>query len=154
MITKIEEISDLEEFGLDLIRFRIYLRKPDGTDVSVPLTVYMSEIRKFINIHDHEAAAYVNKISEGLRCQGPRDGKIMKVLHQDCFPIYSFVEKYVKSLPEEKINKHITWADNREIVSSDNYAKKFDKLRQFNIPSSNQKFAYLPKLWMRWCGKK
>ncbi len=52
MITKIEEKSDLKEFGFDLIRFQVYLRKPDGTDVSVPLTVYMWEIRKFINIHD------------------------------------------------------------------------------------------------------
>lgn len=154
MIAKIEEISDLEEFGIDLIRFQIYVRKPDGADVSVPMTVYMWEIRKFINIHDHEAAAYVNKISEGLRCQGAKDGKILKVLHEDCFPIYSYVEKYVKSLPREKINKHITWAENRETVSAENYAKKFDQLREFNIPASNQKFAYLPKLWMRLCGKK
>lgn len=145
MITKIEEKSDLEEFGFDLISFRVYLRKPDGTDVNTPLTVYMWEIMKFINIHDHEAAAYVNKISEGLCCQGPKDGKILKVLHQNCFPIHSFVEKYVKSLPDEKINKHITWAENREVFSDGDY--------EFNTSSHKQRRVYLPKLWMRWYGK-
>lgn len=145
MITKIEEKSDLGEFGFDLISFRVYLRKPDGTDVSVPLTVYMWEIMKFINFYDHDAAVYVNKISEDLRCNGARDGKILKALHKDRFPIHSFVEKYVKSLPEEKINKHITWAENREVFSDGDY--------EFNISSHKQRRVYLPKLWMRWSGK-
>jgi len=154
MITKIEEISDREEFGIDLIKFQVYLKKPDGTEVSEPLTVYMWEIRKFINIYAPTAAAYVNKVSESLRCEGIKDGKILKVLHEDGFPIYSYVERYVKSIPQEKISKHITWAENRETVSSENYAKKPDNSREFSIPSSGQKFAYLPKLWMRWYGKK
>lgn len=153
MITKIEEISDREEFGIDRIKFQVYLRKPDGTDVSVPLTVYMWEIRKFINVHNHKAAAYINKISEGLRGQGAKDGKILKILHEDSFPIYSYVEKYVKSIPQEKINKHIAWAENRETVYS-NYAEKFKALSEIDIPASDQKFPYLPKLWMWWYGKK
>lgn len=134
MITKIEEISDLEEFGLDLIKFRVYLRKNDGTDVNVPLTIYMWEVRRFMNIHERKAAAYINKISTGLRCYGAKDGKIVKALHEDGFPIHSFVEKYVKSIPHEKIDRHIAWAESREPVYLPE-GKNINAARDFSFSS-------------------
>lgn len=138
MITKIEEISDLEEFGFDLVRFHVYLGKTDGTDVSVPLTVYMWEVRKFMNIHEHEAAAYINKISAGLRCYGVKDGKILKALHEDGFPIHFFVEKYVKSIPQEKIDRHIAWAESKETVYLPE-GKSINAARDFSFSSSHLK---------------
>lgn len=114
MITRIEEISDLQNLGIDLIRFYVYLQGTDGNEVKKPLIIYLWDLKKYMSVHEPQAFAYLVKISESIRHYGAKDGKVLKVLHEDGFPVHSFVEKYVRNMPADKIMSHIKWSQSVE----------------------------------------
>ncbi|MDR6159859.1 hypothetical protein QF023_003375 [Chryseobacterium sp. SLBN-27] len=137
MITRIEEMSDLQDLGIDLIRFYVYLEGTDGNEVDKPLIVYMWDLKKYMSVHEPQAFAYLVKVSESIRYYGAKDGRVLKVLHDDGFPIHSFVEKYVRNIPADKILSHIKWSQSVEEPYVENVKEKSDVLPHPELASNN-----------------
>lgn len=93
------------------MKFHIFYEKEDSREVSVPMIIYWWHLLNFIMVEDAEAAAYIAKVSQGIRSYGPADSEILQVLHQDEFPVKSFIEKYFHRLPEERIARHTEWSE-------------------------------------------
>lgn len=64
MITRIEEVSGLQDLGIDLIRFYVYLQGTDGSEVTKPLIIYLWDLKKYMSVHEPQAFAYLVKVSE------------------------------------------------------------------------------------------
>ncbi|MFY7814647.1 MAG: hypothetical protein ACOVRK_05575 [Chryseobacterium taeanense] len=128
MITRIEEVTDLQDIGIDLIRFHVYLKGADGQEVRKPLIVYMSDIRKYMQSHDPQALTYLLKVNDNIRCYGAKDHQVLKTFKEDGFSIRPFVEKYVKAMPADKIFRHIQWSQSIEYSYSGNDAETEDLL--------------------------
>lgn len=128
MITRIEEATDLQDIGIDLIRFKVYLKGTDGHEIRKPLIVYMSDIRKYMQSHDPQAMACLLKVNENIRCYGAKDPKVLKAFKEDGFSIRPFIEKYVKAMPANKIFRHIQWSQSIEYSYSGNDAETEDLL--------------------------
>ncbi|KFF08624.1 hypothetical protein IX38_04020 [Chryseobacterium luteum] len=138
-ITRIEEISDMQDFGTDLVKFYIFFKKDDGNEVSVPFIVYLWDIIKYLRNSEPDAAAYINKVSESIRSYGMKDGKILKVLHEEEFTVHSFVEKYFKNLPADKINRHIEWSEKTIDPSDIKDFREFERQLQPDLANSNSR---------------
>ncbi|AZA52262.1 hypothetical protein [Chryseobacterium sp. G0201] len=138
-ITRIEEISDMLDFGTDLVKFHIFFKKNDGNEVSVPFIVYLWDIIKFLENSEPDAAAYVNKVSKSIRSYGMKDGKILKILHGEEFPLHSFVEKYFQNLPVDKIHKHIEWSEKIINPSYIEDFREFERQFQPDLANSNSR---------------
>lgn len=137
MITRIEEVSDLQDLGIDLIRFYVYLQGTDGNEVTKPLIIYMWDLKKYMSLHEPQAFAYLVKVSESIRYYGAKDGKVLKVLHEDGFPVHSFVEKYVKNIPADKILNHIKWSQSIDEPYTEDEKEKSDILPHPELASIN-----------------
>ncbi|GEM_PF-2537592 len=137
MITRIEEVSDLQDLGIDLVRFYVYLQGMDGNEVAKPLIIYLWELKKFMSVHEPQAFAYLVKVSESIRHYGAKDGKVLKVLHEDNFPVHSFVEKYVRNMPADKILSHIKWSQSVEEPYVANGIERADLLPHPELASNN-----------------
>ncbi|SMP26759.1 hypothetical protein [Chryseobacterium profundimaris] len=137
MITRIEEVGDLQDLGIDLIRFHVYLQGTDGNEVTKPLIIYMWDLKKYMSVHEPQAFAYLVKVSESIRHYGAKDGKVLKVLHEDGFPVHSFVEKYVKNIPADKILSHIKWSQSVEEPYIANAIERADLLPHPEFASNN-----------------
>ncbi|MBO6186104.1 MAG: hypothetical protein J6O88_15705 [Chryseobacterium sp.] len=136
-ITKIEEVSDLQDFGTDLVKFYIFFKKEDGSEVSIPFIVYMWDILKYLKGFKPDAAAYIDKVSMSIRSYGMKDGKILEILHKEEFPIYSFVKEYFNNISSEKINKHIEWSETEVSPSYIENFREFERQMQPNLAESN-----------------
>ncbi|WP_435525779.1 hypothetical protein [Chryseobacterium indoltheticum] len=136
-ITKIEEVSDLQDFGTDLVKFYIFFKKDDGNEVSIPFIVYMWDILKYLKGFKPDAAAYIDKVSMSIRSYGMKDGKILEILHKEEFPIYSFVKEYFNNISSEKINKHIEWSETEVSSSYIENFREFERQMQPNLAESN-----------------
>lgn len=137
MITRIEEVSDLQDLGIDLIRFYVYLQGTDGNEVTKPLIIYLWDLKKFMSVHEPQAFAYLVKVSESIRYYGAKDGKVLKVLHEDGFPVHSFVEKYVKNMSADKILSHIKWSQSLEEPCVGDAIERSDLLPHPEFASNN-----------------
>lgn len=136
-VTRIEEVSDLEDFGTDLVKFYIFFEKDDGNEVSIPFIVYMWDILKYLKGFKPDAAAYIDKVSMSIRSYGMKDGKILEILHKEEFPIYSFVKEYFNNISSEKINKHIEWSETKVSPSYIEDFREFERQMQPNLAESN-----------------
>ncbi|NML58742.1 hypothetical protein [Chryseobacterium cheonjiense] len=137
MITRIEEVSDLQDLGIDLIRFYVFLQGTDGSEVTMPLIIYMWDLKKYMSTHEPQAFAYLVKVSESIRYYGAKDGKVLKVLHEDGFPVHSFVEKYVRNMPADKILNHIKWSQSIDEPHTGDVQEKSDILPHPELASNN-----------------
>jgi hypothetical protein len=138
-ITRIEEISDLQDFGTDMVKFYIFFEKENGNEVSVPFIVYMWDIKKYLKEFEPDAATYIDKISESIRSYGMKDSKILQILHAEEFPIHSFVEKYFYSFSSEKIKKHIEWSETELNPSYIEDFREFERQLQPDLAHSNSR---------------
>lgn len=138
-IIRIEEISDLQDFGTDMVKFYIFFEKDNGSEVSVPLIVYMWDIKKYLKEFEPAAANYIDKISESIRSYGIKDSKILEILHQEEFPVLSYVEKYFYSFPSEKIKKHIEWSETKMNPSYIEDLREFERQLQPDLAHNNSR---------------
>lgn len=137
MITRIEEVSDLQDLGVDLIRFYVYLQGTDGSEVAKPLIIYLCDLKKYMSVHEPQAFAYLVKVSESIRHYGAKDAKVLKVLREDGFPVHSFLEKYVRNMPADKILSHIKWSQSLEEPYVENAIERADLLPHPELVSNN-----------------
>ena len=138
-ITRIEEVSDLEDFGTDLVKFYVFFKKDDGNEVSIPFIIYMWDIIKYLRNSEPDAADYINKVSESIRSYGMKDSKILKVLSEEEFPFHSFVEKYFYSFSSEKIKKHIEWCETVLNPSHLEHFREFELQLQPDLAQGNSR---------------
>ncbi|SIS49373.1 hypothetical protein SAMN05421789_102135 [Kaistella chaponensis] len=115
MIRRIEEHNNLDLFGEDFVHFHIFFDNKDGIEVKMPWIISFWNLRKFLNSYDPDAANYISKVSNGIRSYGSKDSKILEILHSEEMPINSFVEKYMSTLSEDLLQKHIDWSENLKI---------------------------------------
>ncbi|MFC6269157.1 hypothetical protein [Frigoriflavimonas asaccharolytica] len=118
MIKRIEEYSNLEEFGEDIVQFHVFLQNDAGNEVRIPWMINFSHFRRFLQNYNPDAADYISKVSSGIRSYGFMDSKILQILHSEEFPVHFFIEKYMNEYSEEKIQKHIEWSENLKFTAA------------------------------------